>query len=135
MVCFSLPSMVGVLRPESRACPWERRVRLVGLPARSTQQHTASSVDSGKTGAVWGRSGVAQEKLLLDHGVGASAQRHAFTWDTRLAGTLLMKEEYKDKTECLLLLFPLKRKIMFASRKVRSKNVKRGSPHDIHEVL
>ena len=89
---------------------------------------------SGKTGAVWGRSGVAQEKLLLDCGVGASAQRHALTWDARLAGASLTKEEYKDKTECLLL-FPLKRKIMFTSRKVRSKNVKRGSPYDIHEVL
>lgn len=92
-------------------------------------------LDSGKTGAVCGRSGVAQEKLPLDRGVGASAQRHAFTWDARLVGASLRKEEYKDKTECLLLLFPLKRKIMFASIKVRSNNVKRGHPHDIHKVL
>lgn len=107
--------------------------------APSLEHSTAHSpfrafLDSGKTGAVWGRSGVAQEKLLLDCGVGASAQRHALTWDTRLAGASLTKEEYKDKTECLLL-FPFKRKIMFTSRKVRSKNVKRGSPYDIHEVL
>lgn len=122
--------MVGVLRPESRACPWERRVRLVQLPARSTQQHTAPSVHFWIQGrrAVWGRSGVAQEKLLLDHGVGASAQRHAFTWDTRLAGTLLTKEEYKDK-RVFITIIPFEKKNHVCFQKSQIKECKkRKSP-------
>ena len=80
-----------------------------------------------------GGAGQLRRSCLSGRGAGASAQRRAFTWDARLVGASLRKEEYK--TECLLLLLSLKRKIMFASIKVRSNNVNRGSPHDIHKVL
>lgn len=68
----SHPLTAGVLCPESRARPRERRPLPGMVPARKSQQHTAPSGPSWVQGrrAVCGRGGAAQEKLPLRPGRG-----------------------------------------------------------------